>query len=511
MPSAQWRWIAIVALAIAAVAPAPSRGAAADPPTSAQAAADKDVADALGLLEAWVEAQRAYLDIPGISMAVVHGDQVIWSKGFGLANREAKLAAAPDTLYSICSISKLFTSLGVLQLRDQGKLTLDEPIATYLPWFDLQQKYAESPAITLRGILTHSSGLPRETAQPYWTGPDFAFPTRDAVIAGLRSQETLYPADTYFQYSNLGLTLAGEVVAAVSKEPYSDHQVKNVLQPLGMKDTTPWLPEAEHGKRLAMGYGRRKREGEREPLKFFQTDAIAPAAGYASTALDLARFAGWQLRLLEKGGKDVIAASTLREMQHVHWMDPDWKTSWGLGFAVWRYADNTMVGHGGSCPGYRTEVAIAPAKNFGVAFLSNAIDAPTRLFTQGAYDLVGPAVEKIEQRAKAAAEKTPAEGAVTSTAAVATPPTFDASRYAGIYESSWAEAVIVPWEGGLAILGLPNETPRKGLEKFRHVNGDTFRRVREDGELGETLVFELDSDGKVVRAVRHGNAMERAR
>ncbi len=91
-------------------------------------------------------------------MAVVHGKDVIWSKGFGLANREAKLAAAPDTLYSICSISKLFTSLGVLQLRDEGKLALDEPIATYLPWFDLQQKYADSPPITLRGILTHSSG-----------------------------------------------------------------------------------------------------------------------------------------------------------------------------------------------------------------------------------------------------------------------------------------------------------------------------------------------------------------
>ncbi len=182
--------------------------------------------------------------------------------------------------------------------------------------------------------------------------------------------------------------------------PYADHQVKRILQPLGMKDTTPWLPEAERGKRLATGYGRRKREGEREPLRFFQTDAIAPAAGYASTALDLARFAGWQLGLLEKGGKDVIAASTLREMQHVHWMDPDWKTSWGLGFSVWRYGDTTMVGHGGSCPGYRTEVAIAPADDFGVAYLSNAIDGPTKIFTQGAYDLVAPALKKMDERGK---------------------------------------------------------------------------------------------------------------
>jgi hypothetical protein len=254
------------------------------------------------------------------------------------------------------------------------------------------------------------------------------------------------------------------------------------------------------------------REGEREPLKFFQTDAIAPAAGYASTALDLARFVGWQLRLLEKGGKDVIAASTLREMQHVHWMDPDWKTSRGLGFSVWRYNDTTMVGHIGSCPGYRTELAIAPAKSFGVAFLSNAIDGPTRLFTQGAYDLVSPALAKIDARAESATSKAPGEEAATATAAVAAPPTtFDASRYAGIYESAWGEAVIVPWQGGLATLGLPTETPSKSLEKLRHVNGDTFRRVREDGELGETVVFELDSAGKVARVVQHGNSMEKAR
>jgi CubicO group peptidase (beta-lactamase class C family) len=502
----------LAVIAFAAVA-----HAAEDRGTGTSDTPQDQLTEALGLLEAWVEAQRAYLDIPGVSMAVVHGDEVIWSKGFGLANREASLPAAPDTLYSICSISKLFTSLGVLQLRDQGKLALDAPIATYLPWFDLRQAYTDSPPITLRGILTHSSGLPRESAQPYWTGPDFTFPTREAMIAGLRVQETLYPADTYFQYSNLGLTLAGEVVAAVSNESYADHQLKRILQPLGMKDTTPWLPQAEHGKRLAIGYGRRKREGEREPLGFFQTDAIAPAAGYASTALDLARFAGWQLRLLEKGGTDIIAASTLREMQHVHWMDPDWKTSWGLGFSVSRHGDTTLVGHDGGCPGYRTEVVIAPAKNFGVAFLSNAIDVPTAIFTRGAFDVVSPALAKLDERAKAAGAKALDDGAAATTTpaapapAIAAPPTFDASRYSGIYESSWGEAVIVPWHGGLAMLGLPTETPAKNLVKLRHVNGDTFRRVRDDGELGETVVFELDAAGNVARAVRHGNAMEKKR
>jgi CubicO group peptidase (beta-lactamase class C family) len=483
--------------------------AAEDTAAASGAAVAPRVAEALGLLEAWVEAQRAYLDIPGVSMAVVHGDDVIWSQGFGLAHRDETVPATADTLYSICSISKLFTSIGVMQLRDQGKLRLDEPIATYLPWFDLRQSFDESPAITLRGILTHSSGLPRESAQPYWTGPDFPFPTRDAVIAGLREQQTLYPADRVFQYSNLGLTLAGEVVAAVSGQSYADYARDHILGPLGLEHTTPWLPETERGKQLATGYGRRRREGEREALPFFQTDAIAPAAGYASSARDLARFASWQLDLLEQGGKDALAASTLREMQHVHWMDPDWKTTWGLGFAVWRNGETTMVGHGGSCPGYRTEVAIAPADRFGVAFLSNAIDSPTRVFTNAAYDLVAPLLKKS---APAAAK---VGGAVTEAAAdgdaKAKPAPFDASLYAGVYESAWSEAVVVPWDGGLAVLGVPTETPKRNLERFEHVEGHTFRRIREDGEVGETLVFEVDAAGRVVRSRRHGNAMEKAR
>jgi len=526
MARTRCRW-AVTALSAALIV-APAR-AASDAASVSGATADPRLTEALGLLEAWVEAQRGYSDIPGISMAVVHGSDLVWSKGFGLANREANVPAAPDTLYSICSISKLFTSLGVMQLRDEGKLSLDLPIASYLPWFDLEQKYAGSPPITLRGILTHSSGLPRESAQPYWTGPDFAFPTRDAMIAGLHSQQTLYPPDTYFQYSNLGLTLAGEVVAAASGEPYADHEIQRVLQPIGLADTTPFLPAAEHGKRLAVGYDRRKRAGEgpRQPLALFDTRAIAPAAGYASTALDLARFASWQLRLLENGGKDVIAAPTLREMQHVHWMDPDWKTSWGLGFSIWRTGETTFVGHGGSCPGYRTEIAIAPRDRFGVAFLSNAIDGQARVFTQAAYDLVAPVFQRMDEKAKSgpssvAASSTPAvtssepaaprvESSAEQLGGAAAPPTFEASRYAGVYQSAWGESLIVAWEDGLAVLGVPTDTPKKSLEKFRHVQGDTFRRVREDGELGETLVFETDGSGKVLRAVRHGNAVEKVR
>ena len=158
------------------------------------------VSEALNLLEVWVDAQRAYQQIPGISMAVVHDQQLLWSKGFGYANREQQLPATPQTIYSICSISKLFTSVSVMQLRDTGKLRLDDPVVKHLEWFDIQDKYPDAPPVTVQGILTHSSGLPRESDYPYWSPPDFPFPTRQQVMERVSQQEELYPAFEYFQY-----------------------------------------------------------------------------------------------------------------------------------------------------------------------------------------------------------------------------------------------------------------------------------------------------------------------
>ena len=189
--------------------------------TSAGAIDDRRLADhprvaqALELVRIWLDAQRAYDQIPGISAGIVHDQQMVWSGGFGFADPARRVAADARTIYSICSISKLFTSIGVLQLRDAGKLRLDDPVGRHLSWFNIRRP-ADAPEITIEGLLTHAAGLPRESDHAYWTGPEYAFPTREQIIERLSRQETLYPAETYFQYSNLGLTLAGEVVAAAS-------------------------------------------------------------------------------------------------------------------------------------------------------------------------------------------------------------------------------------------------------------------------------------------------------
>ena len=113
---------------------------------------DQRVKDALNLVEKWIESQMSYDEIPGISMAIVYKDEIIWKHAMGYSDLEQKTPMTTKTVYSICSISKLFTSIALMQLRDQGKVRLDDPVSKHLPWFNIEQVYPDSPPITIESI-----------------------------------------------------------------------------------------------------------------------------------------------------------------------------------------------------------------------------------------------------------------------------------------------------------------------------------------------------------------------
>jgi CubicO group peptidase (beta-lactamase class C family) len=442
------------------------------------------VQEAIAAYEKWLDGERAFRRIPGVSSALVIDQEVIWKGASGYADLERKAPATPTTIYSVCSISKLFTSIAALQLRDEGKLRLDDPVSKHLPWFTPRTRFPDDGAITVEGLLTHASGLQPELADTLWLEPNMAFPTHDELVKGVAGREVSYRPERYFQYSNLGFTLAGAVVAAAAGQPYDDYVRARILTPLGLSSTWTELPPAERGKRLATGYSGIDRDGNRHAMPFYQTKAMAPAAGFASTPLDLATFASWQFRLLERGGREILTAPTLREMQRVHFTDPGWTTTWGLGFSVWRHGGKTFVGHGGSCPGYRTQLTLQPDEKIATIVMANTFDADANALAQQAYDFLGPAVK--EARADSARRITAAD------------PELD--RYLGSYWSFGGEMEVIRWQGGLATMQVPSATPVKSITKYRKVGEHTFREIREDGELGERMTFDLGADGRPVRA-----------
>jgi CubicO group peptidase (beta-lactamase class C family) len=489
-------------------------------PASSQSVAEHPrVAEAIGVLEAWLDAQRAYEQIPGLSAAVVHDQETVWIGAMGRAHPDGT-PMTPETLHSICSISKLFTSIALMQLRDEGRVALSDPVERHLPWFRLAQAHPGSAPATVAGILTHAAGLPRESDHPYWSAPDFRFPTREEIIDGLSRQATLYPAWRYFQYSNLGLSLAGEIVRERSGMPFEDYVQQKVLAPLGLSDTRPYMPERLWGGALATCHSAMTRDGDRRVVPFFHAGGIGPAAGFSSNARDLARFAAWHFRL-QGDAEEVLRAHTLQEMQRVHYVDPSFETYWGLGYSVYRAGGTTFVGHGGSCPGYRTQLLLQMDDRVGIIFMANAGGVNTVRYAQGMHAVMAPAVkEAVQEREKATKEATlasssadsrPTSGAGRGAAAPAAQP--ELNGYLGTYDAlPWSgETAVVRWKGGLALLSLPADDPVRALTRLEHVEGHTFRRIRENDAPGEPIRFDVGPDGRATALIRFENRYPRIR
>lgn len=451
------------------------------------ARADNDLSNELALAESWLAAQRAYDRVPAVSAAIVHDQELLWSGSSGYADLESQRPASDDTIYGICSISKLFTGIAAMQLRDQGKIRLDDPVGKLLPWFNLAQSHEGSPEITVESILTHSAGLPRESDLPYWMGPDFPFPTREEIRDTLGGQSTIYPSQRYYQYSNLGLTLIGEIVAEVSGQDFERYVDKHILEPLQLSDTATGFPTDGRDSRIATGYSFAGRDGVSSPMPRYDARGITAAAGFTSTALNLASFASWQFRLLSGKSDDVLDGNTLREMQRVQWMDHDWSVARGLAFGVYRLDDKTLVGHGGDCPGFNTRLYLDPVSQYAVVIMANRNKVDVSGYAAIVFDILeaggAPAADDSE------------------------PPAIDIDfdAYIGSYDwRPWdGEDIVFRWKDGLAMVTLPTMDPVENMVLLKHIEGDQFHTIRDDEQAGHEVVFRRDESGQVTHIGYH--------
>ena len=171
-PHSLVRLLTIVALL--SIAASPARVVAQPQAAGARLGTDADVQASIRLFTAWIEGQLLERNLPGVAVGVVSDQDLVWARGFGLADTSAGIAMTPQTKFRMASHSKLFTATAVMQLRELGRLRLDDPVSMHLPWFTVKPANADDPPITIEELLTHSSGLPRE-AGPHWT--TFDFPT----------------------------------------------------------------------------------------------------------------------------------------------------------------------------------------------------------------------------------------------------------------------------------------------------------------------------------------------
>ena len=179
---------------------------------------DLDVSFKLKVFECWIESKIAYEDWPGLSIGIVYDQELIWSKGFGYANMEKKIPSTVYTKYLLASNTKQFTAIAIMQLRDAGKIDLNDPVEKYLPWInEIKQPFNNVPKITIRNLLTHTSGLPMDGLYLYCD--DCILPALNELIEKLKYQTAAYPPETRWKYSNLEFAMLGEIVSKVSGIP----------------------------------------------------------------------------------------------------------------------------------------------------------------------------------------------------------------------------------------------------------------------------------------------------
>jgi hypothetical protein len=235
---------------------------------------------------------------------------------------------------------------------------------------------------------------------------------------------------------------------------------------------------------LATGYGRRVSGEAREIEPFVDIEAERPAGNLASTVEDLAKFAALQLRDGPAGGAQILRGSTLREMHRVQWLRPDWRSGWGLGFQIRRVGEQVRIGHGGSLPGHRTLVEIAPANKLAMIVLTNANDGVPVRYIDKAFEIVSPAIA----RATALSKTTPALDPIWE-------------KYVGTYAWKHAEIKIMLLNGELTMITPEADNPWESRILLKPVSQHTFRMTSTEGfaAIGELLKFELDAEGRVNR------------
>ena len=476
----------VVAVIIAGAVP---RSSAQAPPPGAgpSALVGSDVEGAKRLFSSWLNGQIAYRGLPGVVVGVVSDQELVWSAGFGYADTQAKQPMTPATKFRMASHSKLFTATAIMQLREQGKLRLDDPAAQYLPWFQVKRAAADDPPITVAELLTHSSGLPRE-AGPHWT--TYEFPTQDELRKLVAERQAAFAPEVRWKYSNLAYSVAGMVVEAVSGERWADYVTTHIFQPLGMNASS--VDQKVSG--MAVGYGRRMPDGSRAVMPFVDARGMAAATGITSNVEDMAKFVSAQFRTGPMGGRQILSTGSLREMHRVRMLENNWTQGNAIGFAVSRVRDKIYVGHGGGYPGYTTQTLIQLDSKVGVIVLTNTNDSNPNDIAMQLMSTVGEAVAKSK----------PAKPEV-----VAWDPAW--ARFAGFYRGPGSDSEVIVLNGRLVIV-TPNAANMDDTVQLEPIGNDQFRYVAPGGggPVGEVVRF-VEEGGRVVRMITGDSYVDRLR
>ena len=304
--------------------------------------------------------------LPSVAVALIDDQDTVWQEAFGLANLEKKQPAEPDTVYRLWSVAKAYTAVETLRLVEDGLVDLDTPITEYIPDFALQSRFLDSGPITIRSILTHRSGLPRNGCHRVDLNPNVL----SDLVTSLKDCYQTYPVGYRYRYSNVGFNLLGYLIEEIRGEPFPNYLRNELFLPIGMENTTFLRMHLPAQAEVAPGY--EFYEGEDYPYEQGDITNVASGNLYA-TIEDMGKFVQFIFRDGEANGVKLLAPETLQEMfveqassaRDPHTMGLGWKMNRVLGSEMLFWHD------GGPSEGTGSLVAFLPDRKLGVVLIAN--------------------------------------------------------------------------------------------------------------------------------------------
>jgi len=333
-----------------------------------------DYSNLIPVMEKFIQKKMRADKVPGLTIAVVDDQRIIWSKGFGDANRGDKKTINTETRFRAGSITKLFTAIAIMQLVEQGKIDIHKSLKTYLPKFKINSRYGSTDDITILSILQHTSGLPSDYITGMWSNHRYTSDTPyTQLIEQIQSEYVSYPANTAWSYSNIGFSLLGQVIQNVSNLTYQDYVTRNILQPLEMQRSD--INQVLSGDNISASYGIENYKPIKE-LALRDT----PAGGLNSTVHDLAHL----LMMVNANGhysnNQILKRTTLESMYSTVELSSS-KTLSTTGLS-WFIDDSgtllggkqRLIGHEGATIGHGSTLKLALDSKLGVVILANTLN-----------------------------------------------------------------------------------------------------------------------------------------
>jgi CubicO group peptidase (beta-lactamase class C family) len=426
----------------------------------------------LDFMKGWLEFLYEREEIPGFVVAVAHKGKVLFNESYGYANLEDKKKLTPQHIFRIASHSKTFTATAIMQLQEQGKLQIDDPIANHVPWLK-KHKDMRFRKVTIRQVMSHGAGIIRDGAEYDFWQLKQPFPSAEQFKKEFLKTDLVIDNNVKLKYSNYGYTLLGFLIEEVSGKSYNQYVTDNIIKPLGLKSTGPEYTKAIKN-RLATGYTRPDFEGKsRLPIANIDTRAMSPATGFYSTSEDICKYFSARMA----GSGKLLTDKSKRQMQKVHWRAKnvgDKKEEYGLGLEIDHTKKRRLFGHSGGFPGYITKSFFDPKDELVVTVLTNASATYATYMAKSVVNLM----DFFQSNWRS--------------------PKNGLDRYEGRFMCSWFIGDIVAF-GDKLIMGFTDSwSAFDNPDEMRQVKDNHFQITKTNsfGSEGEAVRFKFGGNGK---------------